>query len=57
MPDPMENIYFSTAFLTLGYGWIEPTTTTMQLLASVQSVIGGILIALLVAVFERRALR
>ena len=57
-PDLIGNIYFSAVtFSTLGYGGIEPTTTTTQLLASVQSLIGGILIALLVAVFGRRALR
>ena len=57
-PDIIGNIYFSAVtFSTLGYGGIEPTTTTTQLLASVQSLIGGILIALLVAVFGRRALR
>ncbi|WP_176451334.1 pentapeptide repeat-containing protein [Halorubrum sp. Ea8] len=57
-PDLIGYIYFSAVtFSTLGYGGIEPTTTTTQLLASVQSLIGGILIALLVAVFGRRALR
>ena len=57
-PGHIGNIYFSAVtFSTLGYGGIEPTTTTTQLLASVQSLIGGILIALLVAVFGRRALR
>ena len=58
MPDHVENSHLSTVtFSTLGYGGIEPTTTTTQLLASIQSLIGGILIALLVAVFGRRALR
>jgi hypothetical protein len=57
-PDLIGNIYFSAVtFSTLGYGGIKPTTTTTQLLASVQSLVGGILIALLVAVFGRRALR
>ncbi|WP_176451056.1 pentapeptide repeat-containing protein [Halorubrum sp. Ea1] len=57
-PGLIGNIYFSAVtFSTLGYGGIEPVTTTTQLLASVQSLIGGILIALLVAVFGRRALR
>ena len=57
-PDITGNIYFSAVtFSTLGCGGIKPTTTTTQLLASVRSLIGGILIALLVAVFGRRALR
>ena len=52
------NRYFSAVtFSTLGYGGIQPATATAQLLASVQSLLGGILIALLVAVFARRALR
>lgn len=51
-------LYFSTiTFSTLGYGGIQPATTATQLLASVQSLLGQILIALLVAVFARRALR
>lgn len=57
-PNITRNSYFSAVtFSTLGYNGIEPTTTTTQLLASVQSLIGEILIALLVAVFGRQALR
>jgi hypothetical protein len=56
--DFIGNLYFSSiTFSTLGYAGIEPVKTSTQLLASIQSLIGGILIALLVAVFGRRALR
>lgn len=52
------SLYFSAVtFSTLGYGGIQPATSATQFLASVQSLLGGILIALLVAVFARRALR
>lgn len=54
----IASLYFSAVtFSTLGYGGIQPATAATQFLASVQSLIGGILIALLVAVFARRALR
>lgn len=54
----VASLYFSAVtFSTLGYGGIHPATTITQFLASLQSLVGGILIALLVAVFARRALR
>jgi voltage-gated potassium channel Kch len=54
----VASLYFSAVtFSTLGYGGIQPATTMTQFLASLESFVGGILIALLVAVFARRALR
>lgn len=54
----LSNVYFSTVtFSTLGYGGIQPATSATKFLASLQSLIGNILMALLVAVFARRALR
>ena len=53
-----ENLYFSAVtFSTLGYGDIQPGSETVQLLASVQSLLGALLMALLVAVLARRITR
>lgn len=60
LPEPVRtvlvNLYFSAVtFTTLGYGDIQPATGLSRTLASVESFIGALLIALLVYVFGRRA--
>ena len=50
------NFYFSmVTFTTLGYGDIQPASTTVQALASLESLIGALLMAFLVFVLGRRA--
>lgn len=52
------NLYYSAVtFSTLGYGDVEPASTAVQFLASVQSIVGAALMALLVAVLARRVTR
>lgn len=52
------SLYFSVVtFTTLGYGDIQPSGTTAKLLAGVESMVGAVLIALLVAVLGRRLMR
>jgi len=52
------NLYFSAVtFTTLGYGDIQPATPATQTLASVQSFLGALLMALLVYVFGRQSTR
>ena len=54
----LANFYFSAVtFSTLGYGDVEPAGGTVQFLASVQSITGAALMALLVAVLARRITR
>lgn len=49
------NLYFSAVtFTTLGYGDIQPATPAAQFLASVESLIGALLMAFLVFVLGRR---
>lgn len=51
----MEIIYYTlVSFTTLGYGDIVPSTATGQFFASVQTLIGFFLLALLVSVLSRR---
>lgn len=53
-----ENLYFSAVtFTTLGYGDIQPGSDTTKLLASIESLLGALLMALLVAVLARRITR
>lgn len=53
-----ENLYFSAVtFTTLGYGDIQPGSDTAKLLASFESFLGALLMALLVAVLTRRTMR
>lgn len=53
-----ENLYFSAiTFTTLGYGDIQPSSDTVQLLASIESFLGALLMALLVAVLTHRTMR
>lgn len=53
-----ENLYFSAVtFTTLRYGDIHPGSDTVQLLASIESFLGALLMALLVAVLTRRTMR
>lgn len=59
MPEAVEiiwaNLYFSVVtFSTLGYGDIQPATGAAQGLASVQSLLGALLMAYLVFVLGRR---
>ena len=50
-----ENLYFSAVtFTTLGYGDIQPASDAAQLLASIESFLGALLMALLVFVLGRR---
>lgn len=50
-----QNMYFSAVtFTTLGYGDIQPASQTAKLLASVESLLGALLMALLVFVLGRR---
>lgn len=57
-PEWLTPIYFSlVTFTTLGYGDFQPATTCAQLLASVESLLGALLLALLIAVLGRRATR
>ncbi|WP_227357293.1 pentapeptide repeat-containing protein [Haladaptatus salinisoli] len=52
------NLYFSlVTFTTLGYGDIQPANSVVQALASLQSLIGALLIAYLVVVLSRRRIR
>lgn len=52
------NLYFSAVtFSTLGYGDVEPASTAVQFLASIESITGAALMALLVAVLARRITR
>jgi voltage-gated potassium channel Kch len=44
-------------FTTLGYGDYRPTTPLGQVLAGTESLVGGVLLALLVAVLGRRLMR
>ena len=54
----LGNLYFSAVtFSTLGYGDVEPASGAVQFLASVQSITGAALLALLVAVLARRITR
>jgi uncharacterized protein YjbI with pentapeptide repeats len=56
--DPLQLLYFSAVtFTTLGYGDYQPAGAGTQLIASVESVLGALLVALLVAVLGRRATR
>lgn len=60
IPEPLRtvlvNLYFSAVtFTTLGYGDVQPATGLARALASVESFVGALLIALLVYVFGRRA--
>jgi uncharacterized protein YjbI with pentapeptide repeats len=62
VPEQVEtffyNLYFSAVtFTTLGYGDIQPATPATQTLASVQSFLGALLMALLVYVFGRQSTR
>lgn len=51
-----ETLYFSViTFTTLGYGDFHPATGSTQFLASVESLVGALLMALLVFVLGRRA--
>jgi len=53
-----SNLYFSAVtFTTLGYGDIQPATPMAQTLASIQSFVGALLMALLVFVFGRQSTR
>ena len=53
-----DNLYFSiVTFSTLGYGDIQPANRFTQALASVESLIGALLIAYLVFVLGRRTVR
>ena len=50
-----ESLYFSvTTFATLGYGDLQPVGGGAQLLAGVESLLGGLLMALLVVVLFQR---
>lgn len=60
VPDPLAtllvDVYFSAVtFTTLGYGDLHPATGLTRTLASLESYVGALLIALLVYVFGRRA--
>lgn len=51
----LANQYFSAVtFTTLGYGDIQPASGAAQLLATVESFVGALLMALLVFVLGRR---
>jgi len=51
----LANLYFSAVtFTTLGYGDIQPASPLAQVLASVESFLGALLIALLVFVLGRQ---
>lgn len=59
IPDPvsilLSNIYFSAVtFTTLGYGDVQPASSTAEALATVESFLGALLMALLVFVLGRR---
>ena len=57
-PEFLTYLYFSgVTFTTLGYGDVHPLTQLAQQLAVVQSFLGAALMALLVAVLTRRAMR
>ena len=57
-PEFLTYLYFSgVTFTTLGYGDVHPLTQAAQQLAVVQSFLGAALMALLVAVLTRRAMR
>jgi uncharacterized protein YjbI with pentapeptide repeats len=52
------SLYFSVVtFTTVSYGDIQPSGVTSKLLAGVESMVGAVLIALLVAVLGRRLMR
>lgn len=58
-PEPvsilLSNIYFSAVtFTTLGYGDIQPASSAAEALATVESFLGALLMALLVFVLRRR---
>jgi uncharacterized protein YjbI with pentapeptide repeats len=54
----LVNLYFSAVtFTTLGYGGMQPARPATQFLASVESLLGGVMIALLVTVLGRRVMR
>lgn len=54
----LASLYFSVVtFTTLGYGDIQPASGAAQFLAGVESLLGALLIALLVAVLSRRVMR
>lgn len=51
----IANFYFSAVtFTTLGYGDIQPATATVRVLASIESFLGALLIALFVYTLGRR---
>jgi voltage-gated potassium channel Kch len=50
-----HTLYFSlVTFTTLGYGDVQPIGTTARLLASIESFLGALLLALVVFVIGRR---
>lgn len=54
----LRNVYFSAVtFTTLGYGDVRPATPAARTLASVESLLGAALIAMLVAVLARTVTR
>lgn len=56
--DTFQLLYFSiVTFTTLGYGDFQPSGSPAQWIASMESLVGALLIALLVAVLGRRATR
>jgi uncharacterized protein YjbI with pentapeptide repeats len=58
LSDLLVNLYFSAVtFTTLGYGGMQPARPATQFLASVESLLGGVMIALLVTVLGRRVMR
>ena len=50
----LQSLFFSVVtFTTLGYGNIEPTTIVGRYIAGIEALVGGLLMALLVAVLTR----
>lgn len=54
----LENMYFSgMTFSSLGYGDLQPSTWTVRIFATIQSLLGALLTALFVFVLGRRSSR